>query len=60
MTAKKHILAFEIGTFFTHYVVFEDGHMGINYRDAGGQYESAIRHLRTMPTTNGPALLSPS
>ena len=29
MTAKKHILAFEIGTFFTRYVVFEDGHMGI-------------------------------
>lgn len=29
MTAKKHILAFEIGTFFTRYVVFEDGRMGI-------------------------------
>lgn len=25
MTAKKRILAFEIGTFFTRYVVFEDG-----------------------------------
>ena len=29
MTAKKRILAFEIGTFFTRYVVFEDGRMGI-------------------------------
>ena len=29
MTAKRHILAFEIGTFFTRYVVFEDGRMGI-------------------------------
>ena len=29
MTAKRRILAFEIGTFFTRYVVFEDGRMGI-------------------------------
>ena len=29
MAASKHILAFEIGTFFTRYVVFEDGRMGI-------------------------------
>ena len=29
MTPKKRILAFEIGTFFTRYVVFENGRMGI-------------------------------
>ena len=29
MTAKRRILAFEIGTFFTRYVVFENGRMGI-------------------------------
>lgn len=29
MTAKRRILAFEIGTFFTRYVVFGDGRMGI-------------------------------
>mgnify|MGYP002236523870 CR=1 FL=1 len=29
MTAKRRILAFEIGTFFTRYMVFEDGRMGI-------------------------------
>ena len=30
MTAKKRILAFEIGTFFTRYVVFEDGRVYVN------------------------------
>ena len=29
MTVKRRILAFEIGTFFTRYVVFEGGRMGI-------------------------------
>ena len=41
MTAKKRILAFEIGTFFTRYVVFEDGRV----------YAVSYTHL-TLPTNS--------
>ena len=50
MTAKRRILAFEIGTFFTRYVVFEDGRMGIprHHRHAGRQrgiFLPALAHI---------------
>ena len=54
MTAKRRILAFEIGTFFTRYVVFEDGRMGIPGTIATpvDSVESFYQALATLPTTS--------
>ena len=54
MTAKRRILAFEIGTFFTRYVVFEDGRMGIPGTIATpvDSVESFYQRSRTSSTAN--------
>lgn len=57
MTAKKRILAFEIGTFFTRYVVFEDGRMGIPGTIAtpvDGEDPSTRRSRILFPSSSAP------
>ncbi len=50
MAAAKRILAFEIGTFFTRYVVFENGRMGIpgtiaTPSDSAENFYQALAHI---------------